>query len=88
MFTPLFALALASVALSAPLRLTSALRDDSSTSAVVILSNPTVEAFHSHALLAQAAYCDDAQAALPQINMLLIGGDGGSLPRCALHRAT
>jgi hypothetical protein len=49
---------------------------------VSILSTDAVDTFHGHALLAQAAYCDDAAAALPQIDMLLIGGDGGETPRC------
>lgn len=55
---------------------------DRNNAAVSILSTDTVNTFHGHALLAQAAYCENAAAALPQIDMLLVGGDGGKTPRC------
>lgn len=82
--------ALVGVALSYPIHQTPATsqraqaRDgDISDLGVTTLSNSSVEVFHQHALLAQAAYCDDATAALPQVDMITIGGDGGTIPRCA-----
>lgn len=52
------------------------------TANVTALSSSQVDAFLPGALLAQAAYCVNASAALPTIEMLAVGGDGGSTPRC------
>jgi len=76
----LFALAVAFRSLAHPVLQSSVARRNSAS--LSVLSNDTVDIFHQHALLAQAAYCDDAAAALPQIDMLLVGGDGGTTPRC------
>ncbi|KAF8308331.1 alpha/beta-hydrolase [Clavulina sp. PMI_390] len=53
----------------------------SNSASVTVLSNDSVNAFHQHALLAQAAYCSEPQVALPTIDYILTGGDGGSTPR-------
>lgn len=72
----------AAVALAYPVSRPLGVRDDANSTAVAVLSTDAVDAFHGHALLAQAAYCENAAAALPDIKMLLIGGDGGTTPRC------
>lgn len=82
MISILYVIAAVSIAIAAPLRRTPISRDGTSTTSVIPISNATVEAFHGHALLAQAAYCDNAAAALPNVNMILVGGDGGTTPRC------
>jgi len=55
--------------------------DPDNKDAVTTLSTSQVQAFAPQALLAQAAYCDNATAALPTVEMLLTGGDGGVTPR-------
>ncbi|KAF8308333.1 alpha/beta-hydrolase [Clavulina sp. PMI_390] len=53
---------------------------------VSVLSTDSVDTFHEHALLSQAAYCSSPQIALPTIDYILTGGDGGTTPRFFVGR--